>query len=166
MQADPSQTDLAWRGYSGWAMLPGFVVCGVISALLLTSTWFFDEARGVVAQIGSLAVFGIVWAIWIFQIFRWFYRGATYVYRLTPRFLFVERGFLYNPTPAIDLFRVGVVKWSAGWLGRFFGVGSVTLEGEGGAEFTMTGIRRPAAFAEEIEAAVKRVKTSSLSPTS
>src|SRR5215470_6571479 len=96
MSSDPSQPDLAWRGYSGWAMLPSFLVCLLLSAVLLMSSWFFDEAKGIVHQIGSLTVFALAVAIWIVQLFRWFYRGACYVYRLTPHSLFVDRGFLYN----------------------------------------------------------------------
>jgi hypothetical protein len=162
MAPDPSQPDLAWRGYSGWAMLPGFIVCGFMSACLLMSSWFFDEARGVEQKIGSLTVFGLAWAVWIFQLFRWLYRGASYVYRLTPKFLFVDRGFLYNPEPPVDLAKEVNVKWGADWLGRFIGVGWVALAAEGREELTLTGVRRPAAFAEEIEAAAKKIKTSAI----
>ena len=159
MPPDPSQPDLAWRGYSGWAMLPGFVICGVLTAFLLMSSYILDDVRGIVQKIGYLAVFAVAGAIWIFQLFRWLYRGAAYVYRLTPKFLFVDRGFLYNPEPAVDLAKVVKVKWGADWLGRFFGVGWVAVGAEGRDELTLTGLRRPAAFAEEIEAAVKKTKT-------
>src|SRR5436305_1967938 len=96
MSPDPSQPDLAWRSYSTAAMLPSFVLCGAASAILLMGHWFFDEARGVVQQIGSLTLFALALAIWIVQLFRWLYRGTTYMYRLTPLAVFVDRGFLYD----------------------------------------------------------------------
>ncbi len=158
IQVDPSQPDLAWRGYSGLAMLPSFVVCGILSAFLLMSSWFFDEARGVVQQIGSLAVFGLTWAIWIAQLFRWFYRGSTYIYRLTPKCLFIDRGFLYDREPPVDLASVTGVKWGADLFGRFFGIGWVAVFVADRDEVTLTGVRRPAAFAEMIEASAKKVQ--------
>ena len=48
---DPSQRDLAWRGYSGWAMLPSFFVCIALSVVVLTSGWFFDDIRGILRYV-------------------------------------------------------------------------------------------------------------------
>jgi len=156
--ADPSQPDIAWRGYSGLAMLPSFVVCGIVSAFLLMSSWFIDEARGIVQHIGSLAVFGLTWAIWIAQLFRWFYRGSSYTYRLTPKYLFIDRGFLYDRELPIDLASVTGVKWGADLFGRFFGIGWVAVAVDNRDELTLPGVRRPAAFAEMIEASVKKAQ--------
>jgi uncharacterized membrane protein YdbT with pleckstrin-like domain len=155
---DPSQSDLAWRGYSGWAMLPSFMVCFLLSVVLLTSGWFFDDIRGIGQEVGSWIFFQITGIIWIFQLVRWVYRGASYNYRLTPNFLYVDRGFLYNPVPAIPLCDVKSVTWTAGFVGRLLGVGSVIVEVQVRGPVTLTGVLRPAAFAEEIEAAVGKAK--------
>jgi uncharacterized membrane protein YdbT with pleckstrin-like domain len=158
-QADPSQPDLAWRGYSGLAMLPSFVLCGVLSLFLLMSSWFLDEARGVVHQVGTPAVFGMTWAIWIAQLFRWLYRGSTYIYRLTPKYLYIDRGFLYDREAPIDMASVTGVRWGADLLGRYVGVGWVAVAVGNRDEVTLAGVRRPAAFAEMIEASMKKAQT-------
>jgi hypothetical protein len=159
MHPDPSQPDLAWRGYSGLAMLPSFVVCGALSALLLMSGWLFDDARGIVERIGYLAVVGTTGAVWIAQLFRWLYRGSTYIYRLTPWHLFIDHGFLYDRQPAVDLAGVTQVRWGADLFGRFFGTGWVAIGVADRAELKLGGVRRPAAFAELIDASVKKVQT-------
>jgi membrane protein YdbS with pleckstrin-like domain len=158
MYADPSHSDLAWRGYSSWAMLPSFVVCGALSAALLLSRWVFDDVRNFDDEVGSLVVFAVVLAIWLAQLFRWIYRGTTYTYRLTPRALFIDRGFLYNAEPSIDLLRIAKIDWGAHWLGRYSGVGWISIHTDDGGKRTLPGILRPAAFAEEIQAAMHKAK--------
>jgi len=158
MAPDPSQPDLAWHGYSGWAMLPSFVVCLLASTVLLTAGWFFDDARSVIDQLGSLAVFALTWAIWIVQLIRWLYRGSTYVYRLTPRHIYLDLGFLYPPEPPVEVAKITDVEWGANLLGRWFGVGWVTVCEDNRERITMAGIHRPAALAEQVEAAVKRAR--------
>ena len=155
---DPSFRDLAWRGYSGWAMLPSFLFCGLLSLLLLTGSWFFEEMRGFGREVGSLIFFMVTAAIWLGQMLRWLYRGATYVYRLTPKFLFLDRGFLYGPIVAVDLAKVTAIQWGSNALSRLFGVGWVVVTVEGREPERLTGILRPAAFAEEIDEAVRKTK--------
>jgi uncharacterized membrane protein YdbT with pleckstrin-like domain len=157
---DPSQPDLAWRGYSGWAMLPSFVICVLITLALLTGGWFFEDVRGIGQEFGWLVYLEIAAAVWMVQLLRWLYRGASFVYRLTPAFLYVDFGWLYNPTPPVELARVTKVAWGSDLFGRLLGTGRVVIECEGRAPLTLTGVLRPAAFAEEIEATVKKRKTS------
>jgi len=163
MAPDPAQPDIVWHGYSGWAMLPSFVVCGVLSLFLLMGGWFFDDARSLADQFGSLAFFALTWAIWIVQLFRWIYRGSTYVYRLTARALYLDLGFLYPPERPIELKMVTKVEWGSNVLGRFFGVGWVAVCENDREVVTFTGIVRPAAFAEQIEAAVHLARVIGLS---
>lgn len=157
MRPDPSQPDLAWRSYSGWTMIPSFLLCIGLTVVLLMSRWFFDEARSLVEQFSLLGLFGVTWAIWLVQLFRWFYRGSTYVYRLTPQFIFIDRGFLYMPEPPIPLAEVTKVEWGTDLFGRYTGIGWVSVYISNREIETMTGILRPAAFAEEIEAIIKKV---------
>ncbi len=103
MSTDPSQPDLAWRGYSGWAMLPSFLVCVALTAFLQLGNLPSEDARGMLERIGWWGVFALTLAVWAVQLFRWFYRGATYTYRLTPERLYGDRGFLYPPEPAVEL---------------------------------------------------------------
>ena len=90
---DPAEQDIAWCPYSGKAMLPSFIVCGVLSIALLTSGWFFEDIRGIGQDYGSLIFFQITIAIWLVQGCRWLYRGSTYVYRLTNKHLYIDVGF-------------------------------------------------------------------------
>jgi membrane protein YdbS with pleckstrin-like domain len=155
---DPAQTDLSWRGYSGWAMLPSIIVCGAMSITLLTGSWFSDEMRLFGQEAGRFIFFAITFAIWAGLLLPWFYRGATYIYRLTPQYLFLDRGFLYGPQPPIELAKVARVDWGSNALCRFFGVGRVVVGIDDAVPITLPGIWRPAAFAEEIEAAVNKLK--------
>ena len=158
---DPSEPDLAWRGYSGWTLLPSSVVCIALSVLLLTGSWFFDDIRRIGREFGSLIYFQLTVAIWIVQLSRLFYRGSMYVYRLTPRFLFIDRGFLYNPDPRVDLTKVAHVISGGNMLNRLVGVGWVEIVAMGGAAVKLTGITRPAEFVKEIESAVGKAKAAS-----
>ena len=155
---DPSQTDLAWRGYSSWAMLPSFAICIVLSLVLLTGSWFFEDFRFIGQEMGSFIFFLATLAIWLGQLLRWLYRGATYIYRLTPAYFYLDLGFLYNPEPPVDLAKITAVDWGSDALCRFFGVGWVAMHVEGRPSVRLKGILRPAAFAEEIEAASKKRK--------
>jgi uncharacterized membrane protein YdbT with pleckstrin-like domain len=156
--ADPAEQDLAWKGYSSAAMLPSFLVCAALSAVLLTGGWFFEEIRGLGEEEGSFLLFGAAIAVWTAQIVRWFYRGATYVYRLTPRHLFIDWGFLYWPVPPVELARVASVTWRHALWGRPFGVGWVRVRTDDGREVDLIGIKRPAAFAALIQKWVKQAK--------
>lgn len=156
--SDPAQPDLAWRGYSGWAMLPSFGVCILLSAVLLAGGYVFEDIRGVGREVGWWVLFELTLAIWIVQLLRWLYRGASYVYRLTPSHLYLDRGLLYRPVPPIDLTTVVRIVWGTDLFGRFLGVGWVRVEIEARGAQTLTGLLRPAAFAEEIEAAMRKAK--------
>lgn len=139
-------------------MLPSFVVCIALTVTLLTGGWFFDDIRGIGQEFGSLIFFQLTAAIWIVQILRLFYRGSMYVYRLTPRFLFVDRGFLHNPEPPVDLAKVTHVICGSNLLNRFSGVGWVEIVATGEEPVTLTGILHPAAFVKMIESVVGKAK--------
>lgn len=156
--SDPSESDLAWRGYSGWAMLPSFTVCILLSVVLLTSRWFIEDVRGIGEKIGSLVFFWITWAIWGIQILRWLYRGASYVYRLTPKHLFIDRGFLHSPELPIALASVTRVEVGSNLLARFFNAGWVCVFVERREPVCMSGLLFPEQFAREIEAAIKNAR--------
>src|SRR5262249_31087178 len=138
--------------------MPSFLVCLALSVLLLTGGWFFEGIRGLGEESGSFTFFAATIAIWTVQAVRWLYRGATYIYRLTPRHLFVDWGFLYYPVPPLELARVTAVRW--GWmvLGRPFRVGWVRVRLESGREECLIGIQRPQGFAELIQKWVRQAR--------
>jgi membrane protein YdbS with pleckstrin-like domain len=157
---DPAEPDVAWRGYSGWAMMPSTVVCFLLSAVLLTSGWFFDDVRAIGNRVGSFVLFWMTGVIWTVQILRWFYRGASYVYRLTPKHLYVDRGFLYWPEPGIDLTKVSKVEAGSNPLARLFDAGWVCLTIEGREPVCLSGLEHPAEFASSIQAAAQKARAS------
>src|SRR5438270_8502917 len=94
---EEGEPDLMWKGYSSAAMVPSFLLCAAASVVLLAGGWFFEEMRGLSEQVGWFLFYGTTVAIWTVQLARWLYRGATYVYRLTPKHLFLDWGFLHRP---------------------------------------------------------------------
>jgi membrane protein YdbS with pleckstrin-like domain len=153
---DPAEEDIAWGHYSGRALLPSFIVCGLLSLALLTGGWFFEDIRGIGQDFGSLIFFEVTIAIWIVQISRWLYRGSTYTYRLTNKHLYIDRGFLYDRQAPIPLAKIAKVEWGCDVLGYYAGVGWVRVTTATPETIVMKGIRRPAAFAELIERKIKK----------
>jgi hypothetical protein len=156
--ADPGQQDLAWKGFSSAALLPSFLACAALTLLLLTGGWFFEEIRVIGEEVGWFLFFGLTIVIWAVQTLRVLYRGATYVYRLTPRYLFIDRGFLSRRAEPLDLASVIDVVWGHGWLGGPFDVGWVLVRGGDGREEWLTGIKHPGAFAAQIRHQAKSAK--------
>lgn len=155
---DPAEPELAWRGYSGWAMLPSFTVCLLASIVLLTARWFVEEVSNLSDRVGTLVFFGATLLIWIVQILRWMYRGASYVYRLTPKHLFIDRGVFDCPHPPIDLTKVIKVEAGSNFLTSFFSAGWVHLTIEGREPVCLSGLLYPDLFAQEIEGAVNKAR--------
>ncbi len=155
---DPAEPDLAWRGYSGWAMLPSFAICFLLSAAALTARWFFEDVREFGERSSRLIFFSIAGVIWGVQISRWLYRGSTYIYRLTPRHLYIDRGFRWPPEPPVDLTKVTKVEFGSNLLARLVGAGWVCVYVEGREPVCMSGLLQPSVFAEEIEATVKKAQ--------
>jgi len=141
-------------------MLPSFIVCGAVSIVLLTGRWFIAEADNLVERIGVLVLFGLIWGMWIIQSLGWIYRGATYMYRLTPRWLFIDRGFLWKPEPAIELDKVSQVVSGGDRLGRWFGVGWVEIRAGNQEVRRLYGILKPEAFATKIRETIRAIKSS------
>jgi uncharacterized membrane protein YdbT with pleckstrin-like domain len=148
---DPAEREQAWRGYSGWAMLPSFVICLLISLALLTGGWFFEDIRGFGDEHGSYLFFVIVWIIWFVQIARWIYRGSTFCYRLTDKHLLIDRGFLHLPIAPIPLREIALVQWGSNVVYRLFSLGWVTVHLKNGTRQQMSGVHEPEPFAKLIQ---------------
>jgi membrane protein YdbS with pleckstrin-like domain len=150
-QADPAEPEVAWRSYAGRAMLPSFVVCGVVTLALLTGGWFLEDVRVVARVLTPFTLFGAALALWAFQLARWGYRVVTFNYRITPRHVFIDRGFLYRPEPPVELAAVRRVAWGAGPFERLLGAGWVRFEFDGDREpVTLEGVRGPCELAEQL----------------
>lgn len=146
-QIDPSEKELRWSGYSSLAMLPSFLCCIVLSVALLVIGWALRD-RGI--ETGSVSFVPVVLFIWLIQLLRWGYRSITYVYRLTPHFLFIDFGFRHWPQKPVSLKEVAQVDTKKLFI-KYLNVGQVRLHLLNGTMITLPGVFDPERFAREIE---------------
>lgn len=159
---DPSEPDLYWSGHSGFAMLPGVVVGVLASAAVMLVGPPAAEWLNLAEDWAAFLRFWIVLLGWVAAGLVWSYRGAAFVYRLTPAHLYLDFGILYRPVPPIPLTRVSKVECGAWPLRRLFRVGTVIVYAEGRKPLTLPGIFRPELFADAIRAAVERARVGKL----
>ena len=125
---------------------------GLLTVVFLLAGAWVDNAYKSEREIWSWLFVCATAVLWLVLVLRWAYRGGMYIYRLTPRHLFVDRGFLYGPEPPVVLSRVTAVEWGAGWLGAMVGVGWIAIWEEGRTvPVVLKGIVRPAEFAERVQ---------------
>jgi membrane protein YdbS with pleckstrin-like domain len=155
---DPGQSDLYWAGVSGWAMLPGVIVGGAISAVAMLGGPPIGILVGLPADWTAFVLFWVTVVAWIAAGLIWTYRGASFVYRLTPTHLYLDFGAIFRPTPAVDLRTVESIEVRAWQLRRLFGVGAVIVHATGRPPVRMRGIFHPHQFADAIRAAVMNHK--------
>jgi uncharacterized membrane protein YdbT with pleckstrin-like domain len=157
--SDPAEPDLYWSGHSGFAMLPGWVLGVLASTIVMLGAlpladWLdWNENATVVVQ------FWLVLLGWIAAAVVWTYRGASFVYRLTPSKLYVDFGMLYRPVAPIRLSSILDIQCRAWPLRRIFRVGSIIIRVDGGVSVRLRGIFRPDRFADAIRAAVAKARS-------
>lgn len=152
---DPAEPDLYWAGHSGWAMMPGLVIGIALSAIVMLAAPSVGDLVDLSPDTTAFLRFWLVLIGWIVAGLVWAYRGASFVYRLTPRHLFVEFGRLYRPIPPIRLADVTAVECRAWSLRRLFGVGAVVVRAHSRPPLYLGGVFRPQQFALAIRRAVK-----------
>lgn len=152
---DPAEPDLFWSGHSGWATLPSIVLGVAVSAVFMFGADYLSEWTQLHDEWAAFAAFWIILLCWASMAIVWTYRSASFVYRLTPKTLYVDFGMLYGPTPPIPLDSITDVTCRAWSLRRLFGVGSVIVASEGRAPLRLRGIFHPERFAEAILRAAK-----------
>jgi membrane protein YdbS with pleckstrin-like domain len=154
--ADPAEPDLYWAGHSGWAMLPGLVVGVVLSAVVMLGLTSVGDWVDLDPETTAFIRFWVVLLGWIVAGVVWAYRGASFVYRLTPRHLFIDFGMLFRPVAPIPLTDIEEIEWRAWALRRLFGVGSLILRVRGRPPVRLRGIFRPQQFLAAIRRATKK----------
>ncbi|HTK76903.1 MAG TPA: PH domain-containing protein [Gemmataceae bacterium] len=144
---------LVRTGYHGRTLLPSTILLvGLTIGGPIVAGAYVPPAWGMTAFGLPLA------ALWLVQLIRCVYRVLFYDYRLTERHLELRRGWLYPAVAPLDLATVGGViatRWPFGWL---TGTGCVRIspEGDGKPQVILTGVRRPRAFARQIEEAARK----------
>jgi membrane protein YdbS with pleckstrin-like domain len=143
------ENDLHWASYSGWAMLPSFLVCFLLTGGI---AWFGFAVARPMAQAVILGAGGVVWLV---QLARWAHRVFSFTYRLTNRRLFIDRGLWFPDRLQVLLSGIDRVEVEQGGLEEFMGLGRVRLRfrDERHETLLLTGIREPQTFARLIDKA-------------
>jgi hypothetical protein len=156
--AEPEgEVELWWGGYSGWTMVPDFAVCTFLTAVMIGVACYLYSEENVPGYRARYIVYGLAFAIWFMQVYRWARRTAVLNYRLTTRRLFHCRGLGVERVSAIalpDVVRVGVVQTH---VQRHIGVGLVRVE-TAKETIDLAGVREPHRVAALIERQVKHLQ--------
>jgi hypothetical protein len=91
-------------------MTPSFVVCGLLTVLLIWAVWMIWPSHEDRPYLERYATYILVGAVWSFQLTRWGYRLVAINYRLTTRRLFCQRGFQTASTTVIDLIQIATIR--------------------------------------------------------
>jgi hypothetical protein len=109
--ADESQeTDIWWGSYAGRTMTPSFIVCGLLTALIIWLVWLIWPKQENLPHLERYTTYILVGAVWIFQMIRWCFRIVAINYRLTTRRLICQRGFQSAATKSIELAGIATVR--------------------------------------------------------
>jgi hypothetical protein len=145
------EVDVWWGAYSGWTMLPAFVI-----ALLLTGGWAGGCWSLASADLARFLFFCGASLLWLGLLARWLWRVFGYNYRLTNRRLFQDRGVIYTNALQGDLTDVAhIVVARAGWE-RLLGLGRVRVVLNNGKTLVLSGVRQPGRMAELLRDCVKK----------
>ena len=125
--ADENQeTDIWWGAYAGRTMIPSFVICALLTGLLVWGVWIFWPKNEDRPYLERYTTYILVGAVWLFQLIRWGYRIVGINYRLTNRRLFCQRGF-YTLITAIDLASIATVRIERDALESYLKVGRLRI---------------------------------------
>lgn len=149
--ADPALRDQLWVGYHPRAMAPIVALVSLLSLLLWTGHWYFEELSILFDRLGGLVLFALAWGVWPALGAVILYRTITYTYRITDRALLVDFGFLARPVPPIHLTEIMGVVTGGSWLARQLGVGWVEVR-TADRVVRLPGVRRPEEFASALRA--------------
>jgi hypothetical protein len=149
------EVDVWWGAYSGWTMLPIFVICLVLTGLFGWGCWSLAPA-----ELARLIFFSGSGLLWFVLLARWLWRVFGYNYRLTNRRLFQDRGLFYTNTLRANLADVvHVVVERAGWE-RLVSVGRIRIVLADGRTLRLPGVRHPGHVAELLGECVKKARES------
>ncbi len=154
---ETDEIDIWWGSYAGRTMLPGFLLCLLLTISLLALDWYL-ETRNRRSDLVSSAVLGLAGALWLFEGSRWVYRMIAVNYRLTNRRLLCTHGFKLPDSWAVELARVTEVAVVCGPLERLLGVGRICIQVQNGKSrpFVLDGVLAPERVARTIRRRVQQ----------
>jgi membrane protein YdbS with pleckstrin-like domain len=140
-------------------MLPGFVICLVLTIALLALDAYLGSQQWRSDLISS-AILAVAGALWLFEGTRWVYRTIAVNYRLTNRRLLYMRGFKLPDSRAVELVRISQVTVASGPIERLLGVGriSIQLENESSPPLVLDGVLSPEHVARTIRRRVRQAR--------
>jgi membrane protein YdbS with pleckstrin-like domain len=158
-ESDNQETDVWWGSYAGRTMLPGFVICLVLTIVLLALDAYLGSQQWRSDLISS-AILATAGALWLFEGTRWVYRTIAVNYRLTNRRLLYMRGFKLPDSRAVELARISQVTVASGPIERLLGVGriSIQLENESSPSLVLDGVLAPEHVARTIRRRVRQAR--------
>src|SRR5262245_4561765 len=98
---EDQEVDLWWGSYAGRTMLPSFVVCLVLTGLIILLAWVYVK-RGQL-KLTILCLGGLLWLV---QLLRFAYRYFGFNYRLTSKRLFRSQSRQPLQIPLADIAEV------------------------------------------------------------
>jgi hypothetical protein len=144
---EPEETDLWWGSYAGRTLLPGFLACGLLTALVIVAAY----ASG--ATHPRRVAYWLTGPVWLLALAWCAYAMTAFTYRLTTRRLFRSRGF-FRPIEQVELASTVEVRVRRSPVERWLGVGRVCVErGPGRPPVILKGVRNPELLATKILAA-------------
>jgi hypothetical protein len=137
------ETDLWWGSYSGWTMLPSFVLCALITGVAAVGMYLLASDYGHGPALARHEFYAAAAVLWLWQLLRWARRAVGLTYRLTTQRLFGPEGFLYPRGPVVALSEVTAVLIEQSRMERWLDVGQLRVLTREGAQVLLAGVREP-----------------------
>jgi len=113
-----------WEGtYSPKAMLGAFVLCGILSVLLVVGGVIFLST---VPLLGAVLL-GAIAVVWLAALAKLAVNRLGRSYKLTNQMFYHREGVLTRTTDRIELIEIHDVAWTQGLVERAVGVGTITI---------------------------------------
>jgi membrane protein YdbS with pleckstrin-like domain len=158
---ETQETDIWWGSYAGRTMLPGFLLCLVVTIFLLAVEGYLGS-RHWRSDLISSAVLALAGALWLFEGTRWVYRTVAVNYRLTNRRLLYTRGFTFPDSWAVELSRISEVVVMRSPIERLLGVGRIRIQVEdrNSPPLVLDGVLAPEHVARTIRRRARQARAS------
>lgn len=150
------EVDLWWGSPAAWASIPSF------AAALVLTVGLFVLVRWLVVErwLLQLTFVGLASLLWIGQLLQFGHHYFACSYRLTTRWLYVDRGFLTLKSQRVPVAAICQVEARSPGRWRDFGVGEVWVYTKGPAATTvvLTRLTHPRRVAELIRNAARQAR--------
>lgn len=117
--ADDSEVKLWSGGYSGKAMVGGWIAAAILSALLIAGSFIVPP--------GAPAFIGVMLLIWFALIVVLVYRKLSIHYDVTSQRFNHQSGILTRTSDRIEMIDIDDVTFTQGIVERMFNVGTIKL---------------------------------------